>query len=65
MLVALVAILCNGQLCLEKVVTTSEQSSISNGQIGIAEWLANGPYHEWKLQGYKCVLGKYIPKHEA
>jgi hypothetical protein len=71
MLITLVAILCNGQLCLEKVVTTSERSSITmtacqaNAQVGIAEWLANGPYHEWKLQGYKCVVGKYIPKRDA
>ena len=56
MLVTLVAVLCNGQLCLEKVVTNSEQSGITmtactvQGQIGIADWLANGPYHEWKLQ---------------
>jgi hypothetical protein len=71
MLVTLVAILCNGQLCLEKVVTTSEQSGITmmgctvHGQIGIAEWLAKGPYHAWTLQRYKCVLGKYVPKNEA
>jgi hypothetical protein len=72
MLVALVAILCNSnQLCLEKVVTNSEQSNISmaacqvNGQIGIADWLAHGPYHDWKLQGYKCVIGKYVPKQDA
>jgi hypothetical protein len=71
MLVTLVAILCNSQLCLEKVVTTSEQSGITmtacqvNAQIGIAEWLAKGPYHDWRLQGYKCVMGKYLPKGEA
>jgi len=71
MLVTLVAVLCNSQLCLEKVVTTSEQSGITmmacqvNGQIGIAEWLANGPYHEWTLKSYKCVAGKYIPKGDA
>src|SRR6476469_4228065 len=71
MLVTLVAILCNGQLCLEKIVTTSEQSGISmtacqvNAQIGIADWLAKGPYREWSLKGYKCVAGKYIPKVEA
>jgi hypothetical protein len=71
MLVTLVAILCNGQLCLEKVVTTSEQSGITmtgcqiNAQIGIADWLAHGPYREWTLQRYKCVVGKYVPKHEA
>ena len=71
MLITLVAILCNGQLCLEKVVTTSEQSGITmtacqvNGQIGIADWLANGPYHEWRLQSCKCVMGKYIPKSQA
>ena len=29
MLVTLVAMLCNGQVCLEKVVTNSDQSSIS------------------------------------
>jgi hypothetical protein len=44
-----------------KVVTTSEQSGITmsacqvGAQIGIAEWLANGPYQDWKLHGYKCV----------
>ena len=71
MLVTLVAVLCNGQLCLEKVVTTSEQSGITmtacavNAQIGIADWLAKGPYHEWKLQGYKCVVGNYTPKSNA
>jgi hypothetical protein len=71
MLVTLVAILCNGQLCLEKVVTTSEQSGITmtacqvSAQMGIAEWLASGPYREWRLQSYKCVVGKYIPKNEA
>jgi hypothetical protein len=71
MLVTLVAVLCNGQLCLEKVVTTSEQSGITmmscqvQGQMGIAQWLANGPYHEWTLQGYKCVLGDYRPKQQA
>ena len=71
MLVTLVAVLCNSQLRLEKIVTTSEQSGITmtacqvNAQIGIAEWLAQGPYHEWKLQSYKCVAGKYTPKNEA
>ena len=68
MLVTLVAVLCNSQLCLEKVVTTSDQSGITmsacavNAQIGIADWLAKGPYREWHLQRYKCVLGKYTPK---
>jgi hypothetical protein len=71
MLVTLVAILCNSQLCLEKVVTNSEQSGITmaacevNAQIGIADWLANGPYRQWKLERYKCVLGKYVPKHDV
>jgi hypothetical protein len=72
MLVTLVAILCNSsQLCLEKVVTTSEQSGITmtacavNAQIGIADWLAKGPYHDWKLQGYKCVAGTYVPHVKA
>jgi hypothetical protein len=71
MLVTLVAVLCNSQLCLEKVVTTSEQSGITitacqvNAQIGIAEWLANGPYHDWSLKSYKCIIGKYMPKGEA
>jgi len=71
MLVTLVAVLCNGSVCLEKVVTTSEQSGITmsacsvNAQIGIADWLAHGPYHEWTLQRYKCVAGQYTPKREA
>ena len=71
MLVTLVAVLCNGPLCMEKVVTTSEQSGITmtacqvGGQIGIAEWLANGPYREWKLKSYKCVAGTYNPKSQA
>ena len=71
MLVTLVAVLCNSQLCLEKVVTTSELSGITmaacqvNAQIGIADWLAKGPYHEWTLRKYKCIAGKYVPKNEA
>jgi hypothetical protein len=71
MLVTLVAILCNSQLCLEKVVTTSDQSGITmtacqvHAQIGIADWLAKGPYHAWKLKSFKCVAGKYTPKSEA
>ena len=71
MLVTLVALLCNGQVCLEKVVTNSDLSSISmmdcsvHAQAGIAEWLQHGPYREWKLQSYKCILGKYTPKSQA
>jgi hypothetical protein len=71
MLVTLVALLCNGQVCLEKVVTDSEQSSISmmdcqvHAQAGIAEWLQNGPYRTWHLESYKCILGKYTPKRQA
>jgi hypothetical protein len=68
-LITLVAILCNGQLCLEKVVTTSEQSGITmtacqvSAQIGIAAWLANGPYHEWRLKNCKRVMGNYVEGH--
>ncbi|MGJ4970658.1 MULTISPECIES: hypothetical protein [unclassified Bradyrhizobium] len=71
MLVTLVAMLCNGQLCMEKVVTNSEMSGITmtscavSAQIGIADWMSKGPYHEWHLQGYKCVAGKYVPKTNA
>jgi hypothetical protein len=36
-----------------------------HAQIGIADWLAKGPYHEWTLQSYKCVLGNYVPKNQA
>ena len=71
MLVTLVALLCNGQICMEKVVTTSEQSGITmtacqlHAQIGLADWLAKGPYSAWKLQSYKCISGKYLPKNQA
>ncbi len=71
MLVTLVALLCNGQLCMEKIVTTSELSGITmtscaiNGQIGIADWLSKGPYQSWHLQSYKCVAGKYMPRNQA
>ncbi|MGC2781714.1 MAG: hypothetical protein WA418_39360 [Bradyrhizobium sp.] len=71
MLVTLVAMLCNGPLCMEKVVTNSEMSGITmtscavSAQIGIADWMSKGPYHEWRLQSYKCVAGKYVPKTNA
>ncbi len=71
MLVTLVAVLCNAQLCMEKVVTTSDQSGITmmacqvHAQIGIADWLAKGPYHGWRLERYKCIAGTYTPKREA
>ena len=56
---------------MEKVVTNSDQSGITmgacavNAQIGIADWLAKGPYHDWRLQSYKCIMGKYVPKNEV
>jgi hypothetical protein len=68
MLVTLVALLCSGQVCLEKVVTNSDLSSITMmdcsllAQAGIADWLEHSPYREWRLQSYKCILGKYEPK---
>lgn len=71
MLVTLVAILCNGQLCLEKVVTDSNMSGITmmscaiNGQAGIADWLSHGPYRDWRVERYKCVAGPYQPKRDA
>jgi hypothetical protein len=67
MLITLVAVLCNAQLCLEKVVTTSDQSGITfsacqvHGQIGIADWLAKGPYRDWK-QNNAFESGKYVRK---
>jgi hypothetical protein len=70
-LVTLVAMLCNGQVCMEKVVTNSEMSGITmtscavNAQIGIADWMSKGPYQSWHLQSYKCVAGKYVPKSNA
>ena len=71
MLVTLVAIICNAQLCVEKVVTNSDMSGITmmscqvNGQIGIADWLSKGPYSKWTLRYYRCIAGKYVPKGEA
>ena len=71
MLVTLVAMLCNGQLCVEKVVTNSDVSGITmmscqmQGQIGIAQWMQNGPYRTWTLHGWRCVPGTYVPKGEA
>jgi hypothetical protein len=56
---------------MEKVVTNSEQSGITmascqiNGQIGIADWLAHGPYRDWKLERYKCIAGQYLPKRDV
>jgi hypothetical protein len=71
MLVTLVAMLCNGEMCVEKVVTTSTESAINffscqlQGQIGISQWMQNGPYRGWKLKGWKCVPGPYVPKEQA
>ena len=71
MLVTLVALICNASLCMEKVVTDSNISGITmascamNGQIGIADWLAHGPYRDWRLERYKCVAGHYEPKREV
>jgi hypothetical protein len=70
-LVTLVAMLCNGQVCMEKVVTNSEMSGITmtscavSAQIGIADWMSKGPYQSWHLQSYKCIAGKYVPKSNA
>jgi hypothetical protein len=67
-LVTLVAILCNsilpGKAGYEQRSITTLSACQVNAQAGIAEWLANGPYHDWKLQGYKCVMGQYVPKND-
>jgi hypothetical protein len=71
MLVTLVAILCNQQLCIERVVPTADTSSMTAitcsllAQQAIAMWMDNGPYKGWKVQSYKCVIGNYVPKREA
>jgi hypothetical protein len=36
-----------------------------HAQIGIADWLARGPYHDWKLQRYRCIAGTYVPKNDV
>jgi hypothetical protein len=71
MLVTLVAILCNAQsLCLEKVVTDSNQSDISmtscasTSQAAVADWLTRSPYFDWRVSGIKCVIGPYHPKKD-
>lgn len=68
MLVTLLAVLCNGAICQEKVVTDSDRSGItmgactSNAQADLAEWLANSPYAGWRIESYRCVLGPYTPR---
>lgn len=71
MLITLVALLCNGALCVEKKIIDSDQSDITliscqmQGQVGIAQWMANNPsYRDWRVQGYRCISGTYIPKFE-
>jgi hypothetical protein len=71
MLVTLVALVCNGPLCLEKVVTNSDLSGISmtacqtQAQIGISQWMANGPYGNWQLKSWRCVAGVYVPRRDV
>jgi hypothetical protein len=71
MLITLIAIVCNGPLCLEKVVTNSDLSGITmmacqtQAQIGISQWLANGPYSQWTLKGWRCVSGTYVARQET
>ena len=73
MLVTLVAVLCNSQLCLEKVVTTSEQSGITmaachvNGQIGIADLQleeATQHLHAWLAEGRHGTM-QYMARHAS
>jgi hypothetical protein len=70
MLVTLVAVLCNSQLCLEKVVITSEQSSITMTACRVPHKfvLPSGSLMVLivrRLKSYKCVMDKYIPKDGA
>ena len=59
-------LLCK-RIYLEKV--SHQQRSIQHHHDGTPEAghhrLQNGPYRSWKLQGYKCIVGKYIPKIQA
>lgn len=67
-LVTLVATLCSGPLCLEKVITTSDQNPMTeigcnfSAQQMLAQWLPNSQWADWEIRGFKCVEGKYVPK---
>jgi hypothetical protein len=71
MLITLVAVLCNGLVCIERVVTNSDQSDISimtcalHGQAVIAETLSSGLYPGFHVQSYRCVIGQYQPRRSA
>lgn len=69
MIITLVALLCSGPICVEKVITTSNLSDITmmscqqRGQMGIALWMSqNVTYRDYQLHGWQCVSGPYIPK---
>jgi hypothetical protein len=62
MLVTLVAILCNGQLCLDKVVTNSEQSGITMSacQVGAQMVLPSGsPMVRITTGSYKVISASW------
>ncbi len=71
MLVTLVALLCSGQVCLEKVITNSEQSSMSmmdcsvHAPDGDRRMASEWSLPDLRVESYKCVLGKYTPKNQA
>lgn len=69
MIVTLVALLCSGLICVEKVITTSNLSDITmmscqqRGQFGIALWMSqNIAYRNHQLEGWRCISGTYIPR---
>jgi hypothetical protein len=70
MLVTLVALFCNGALCVEKQITARDSgldlvTCQLRGQMGIAQWMNENPqYLDWTVQGFRCVTGIYIPRTE-
>ncbi len=73
MFTTLVAVLCLGPVCVERIVSDSAMDSsltwIScqiQGQQEISSWLQDNPeYAQWHLAKWKCVPGHYVIPGQA
>lgn len=70
--VTVVALMCHivapiqPAVCHEEVVFKEEMPMIAcqMGQPAIAEWKEKSPFQgeQWKIEGFRCVAGDYVPK---
>lgn len=69
MIITLLALLCSGDLCQEKIAGQNPEASLMScwlqSQAIIADWKGRNPaYANWDVKSYRCVSGEFTLRRQ-